>query len=634
MMKKKILVVDDNRMMVTFMTGTLERQGHEVFSAEDGLTALEMLTSLTPDIMFIDLVMPNIGGDKLCQIVREIPRLKDCYLVIVSGAVGEMDMDHTAIGADTCIAKGPFGEMEAYVLDAVKESDIHRENDSKKPIVGLEALERVPTFARQMTKELLSRNRHLETILESIAEGILEIYSEKVVYANSAAVSLFGVPQEKLLALYFIDLFEEDLRPRVEPLLKLGNGKSYEIGLSNPLEINDRLVTITKLPVKTDPATTIIMITDVTRRKRLEMQLQHVQKMDAIGTIASGVAHNFRNTLAGILANTQVIQMGLTQDSEFHGNVKRIDTSVKKGVQLVDGLMQFSRKKNRSELQTINLCKVIQETYQLVKESFDKKIYIRMDIPESIPIKGDHLLLCQALMNFCTNARDAMPYGGQLNIGAVQEKDKAVVIISDTGEGMDKGTVERCFDPFFTTKEVGKGTGLGLSTSYGIIKNHKGKIDITSELNKGSVFKVRLPLAVSGKEEKQEQTAETVLGNGEKVLIVDDEVELLRALPELLERLGYQAAIAGGAKEAIAKYKQWQPDIVLMDINMPEMDGPTCIAKIADYDPDIKAIMISGYEFDVLAGLDQRIKKNIKGFLAKPFGKSELSILLAQAIKK
>jgi len=542
-------------------------------------------------------------------------------------------MDYTKIGADTCIAKGPFSEMAEYVLAAVKESESPRKVGRGKPIMGLDALESVPIYARQMTKELLSRNRHLETILESIAEGILEIHSARVVYANSAAASVFGVPQEKLLGSYLIDLFEEKLQLRVESLLNSETERPSEIGLHNPLEINDKMVIITKLPVKSDPAITIILITDITRRRRLEMQLQHIQRMDALGTIASGVAHNFRNTLAGILVNTQFIQMSLTDDSELHENANRIDTSVKRGVQLVDGLMQFSRKRINFELQSLDLAKVVQETYQIVKQSFHKKIDIRINIPESLPVRGDHLGLSQALMNLCTNARDSMPNGGELGIEAMQKGGKAVVVVSDTGEGMDKVTVQKCFDPFFTTKEVGKGTGLGLSTTYGIVKNHEGEIHVTSEPNKGTIFKVLLPLDIAAEQDKQEIVQELVQGNGEKVLVVDDEMEMLQVVPSILERLGYQAEIANNGKEAIEKYKAWQPDVVLMDIGMPIMDGFTCIEKIADYDPNAKAIIMSGYEKDVLYDLDQRKKKLIKGFLAKPFGKYELSASLAKLLK-
>lgn len=632
-MGKKILVVDDNRMMVNFMTKTLQKENHDVYTASDGLAALELLTTLTPDIMFIDLVMPNIGGEKLTQIIREMPRLKDCYLVVVSGAVGEMDLDYTRIGANACIAKGPFTDMTKYVLEAVKKSDSPRWENGEKTIMGLDALENVPVYARQMTKELLSRNRHLETILESIAEGILEIHSDRVVYANSAAAYLFGVSQEKLLASYLTDLFAEEVKPRIDILLQSDPGQPHEIGLHNPLMINDRLVIITRVPVRGYSAVHIILITDITRRRQLEMQLQHVQRMDAIGTIASGVAHNFRNTLAGILANTQVIQMGLENDSELIENTKRIDTSVKRGVQLVDGLMQFARKQTSSELSSLNLVDVVKETYQLVRESFDKKIEIEIQVPDSLPVVGDHLGLSQALMNLCTNARDSMPDGGNLKIEARQEGDRAVVIISDSGQGMDKATFEKCFDPFFTTKEVGKGTGLGLSTTYGIIMNHEGGISVDTVPGKGSSFKISLPLKGSTEADKTEEVTEIVQGNGEKIMVVDDEAAILEAMPAILETMGYRAEAAYSGREALEKYKTWQPDVVLMDLNMPEMDGITCIEQLMEIDPKARVVAVTGYEEDALIELMERKQNLISGFLTKPVDIDQLSRVLSQLLK-
>lgn len=626
-MSKKILVVDDNRVMLSFLDNTLKREGHHVVTAEDGLSALDILTSFTPDIIFLDLILPKIGGDKLCQIIRKIPHLADCYLVILSAAVAEMEHDFGEIGADACIAKGPFGKMAEHVLAAIIEHDAPRD-ERPGQIVGLNGI-----YARQMTKELLSRNLHLETTLESISEGILEVYSERVVYANSAAISLFRMPQEKILASYLTDLFDDNLRPKVKSLLKSTDDKPLEIGLNKPLEINDRLVTIKGLPVRNDPFTTIILITDITKRKQLEMRLQHTQKMEAIGTITSGVAHNFRNILAGILVNNQVVEINLEDDSRLRENVERIATSVKNGVQLVEDLMQFTHRHTKTKFQKLNLAKVIHETYQLIKESFYKQIDIRINIPELLPISGDPSALGLALMNICTNARDSMPEGGQLRIEAKQEENMAVVTISDEGTGMGRDTSKKCFDPFFTTKDVGHGTGLGLSTTYGIIKDHEGEISVTSESNKGTVFTILLPLDISEEQDKQEYLTEIVRGNGEKVLVVDDEIEILKAMPDLLESIGYQTAIASNGKDAIDKYKTWQPDAVLMDISMPEMDGFTCIEKIMEYDPGAKAIILSGYEEDGPFGIDEQKKGHIKGFLTKPVGLHELGTSLAQLFK-
>ncbi|MGD8668391.1 MAG: response regulator, partial [Desulfobacterales bacterium] len=200
-MPKKILLVDDDRVLLKFASGLLEKQGHEVVTAQDGFAALNLLTSFYPDIMFFDLIMPKIDGDKLCHIVRKMPHLKDCYLVILSAAVAELDFDHTEIGADAYIAKGPFDLMGKHVLAAIEASEVPRQEDAPKPIKGLENV-----YARQLTKELLSRNHHLETILESMSEGILEVFSGKVVYANTSAVDMFGLEKGDLLASYPPDL--------------------------------------------------------------------------------------------------------------------------------------------------------------------------------------------------------------------------------------------------------------------------------------------------------------------------------------------------------------------------------------------------------------------------------------------
>ena len=236
-MSKKILLVDDDRILLKFASDLLEKEGHEVATAQDGFAALNLLTSFYPDIMFFDLIMPKIDGDKLCHIVRKMPHLKDCYLVILSAAVAELDFDHTEIGADAYIAKGPFNVMGKHVLAAIEASEVPRKDDEPKPIKGLESI-----YARQLTKELLSRNRHLETVLESLAEGILEVFSGKVVYANAAAISMFGMDKGNLLAFYPPDLFEGEVRSKLANILKSGTQKPSEIGTNNPIHLDHLVV--------------------------------------------------------------------------------------------------------------------------------------------------------------------------------------------------------------------------------------------------------------------------------------------------------------------------------------------------------------------------------------------------------
>ncbi|MBL7181176.1 MAG: response regulator [Desulfobacterales bacterium] len=268
-MKKQILVVDDNRQMLEFIANLLEDEGHQVTTAENGFSALNLLISFTPDIIFADLVMPVIGGDKLFKIARKMEHLKDCCPVLVSAAASELDFDYTEIGADSCIAKGPSESIAGHVLAAVKEADSLRRDDRHKAIRGINEV-----YPRQMTRELLSRNRHLETMLESMAEGIIEIFSGKVVYANSAAASLFGMPPEKLLFKHLPGLFDEAQRPYIESLLKTENGLPADIDPDTSVPLNGKQVIIKKQAVKGDETTHIIIITDVTERKRTEVELK------------------------------------------------------------------------------------------------------------------------------------------------------------------------------------------------------------------------------------------------------------------------------------------------------------------------------------------------------------------------
>jgi two-component system cell cycle sensor histidine kinase/response regulator CckA len=629
-MGKKILLVDDDRILLKFTSDLLEKEGHEVATAQDGFAALNLLTSFFPDIMFFDLIMPKIDGDKLCHIVRKMPHLKDCYLVILSAAVAELDFDHTEIGADAYIAKGPFDVMGKNVLAAVEASEAPRTNDEPKPIKGLESI-----YARQLTKELLSRNRHLETILESLAEGILEVFSGKVVYANAAAISMFGLDKGNLLASYPPDLFEGEVRRKLADILKSGEGKPVQIGINNPVELGGRLVTIACIPVIEEPLTTIILITDVTDRKQLEMRLQHVQKMEAIGTIAAGVAHNFRNTLTEVLVNNQVIQMKYKDEPEIAEITERISQSVKRGAGLVDGLLQFSRKQMAKEFHKMDLVAVIRETYGLIRESFEKKIEIQIDVPDTLQILGDSAGLSQVLMNLCTNARDSMPEGGLLRITARKIGSHAELIVSDNGQGMDAKTIEQCFNPFFTTKPIGKGTGLGLSTTYGIVKSHEGMIHMDSKPDQGTTIRVTFPLlqTTAAIEEQAEPPADISYGNGETILVVDDEQEILNAMQKLLDGLGYRSAIAISANEALDKFAALSPDVVLMDINMPEMDGANCAEKIFDLNPDAKIAFITGYEINNLDEFSDRIKASIKTFLIKPAELVDLSNALTRMLQ-
>jgi len=268
-MKKKILVVDDNPQMLELLADLLEDEGHQVLTAGDGLSALHLLISFTPDIMFIDLVMPKIGGDKLCKIIRKMQHLKDCFLVLISAAAAEMDFDYTEIGANACIAKGASASIVEHVLTVVSEADSLSKDDKPKSIKGFDTV-----HLRQMTKELLSQNRHWEAILDSMSEGVLETFENRIVYANSPALSLLGRSMEELLTAYLPDLFDGDIRTKVAGLIKSGIDKSFEVGFYKAIKINGKYVTLKRLPVRGASSTSVIMIKDVTERIKADEELQ------------------------------------------------------------------------------------------------------------------------------------------------------------------------------------------------------------------------------------------------------------------------------------------------------------------------------------------------------------------------
>lgn len=503
---KKILVVDDHQSMLTFMADLLEKEGHEVKTAEDGFSALNILTTFIPDVMFVDLVMPKIGGDKLCQIVRRMPDLNDCKLVIVSGAVVEQEFDHSVICADASIAKGPFKIMEQHVLSVIKEPKSARTGDSRTAIMGIDGVVR-----RRMTHELLSLNRHLETVLESMAEGILEVFSERIVRANSAAASLLGLPQEELLGSSVRHLFEKVIGLDVATIPELETGKASEVGRDQPVEHGSRQIVIRSLPVKGEASTTIIMIEDVSERKRIEAKLIQAHKMETIGALVGGIAHEFNNMLMRIHGNVSLMLMDVDDTHPHYKQLKRMEEHLENGAKLTSHLLGYARRGGH-DVKVFNLNQVLEETSSTFGTT-SKEIRIHRELAADLyDIEADQSQIEQVLLNLYINAADAMPGGGDLivsteNVGHEDMKDRpyeakpgnyVLLTVSDTGMGMDAKTVERVFDPFFSTKGPGTGIGLGLAAAYGIIKGCGGYIHVESVKDRGTRVSIYLPAREAG----------------------------------------------------------------------------------------------------------------------------------------
>ena len=376
------------------------------------------------------------------------------------------------------------------------------------------------------------------------------------------------------------------------------------------------------------------LVRDVTERMNLRSQLKHAQRMESIGTIATGISHNFRNLLAGIMTNCQLIHMKYRHIPELDRYAGEILKLTRAGSDLIKNLLQFSRKGSTESRAVINLPDVLAETHSLISQSFDKRFDIRTRWPDLLPVYAEPSSLSQVFMNLCTNARDAMPEGGTLSIAAEREDSRAVVSIQDTGVGMDKNIQDKVYDPFFTTKEPGKGTGLGLSTAYGIVKQHGGDILIESEPGRGTTFHILLPLADSVDRGEESPATELIQGRGQRVLVVDDDETILQPMIELLEGLGYQASAVSNGPQAIETYASWGPDVVLMDRSMPGMDGLETAGRVLEIDPEAWIILISGYDEDGPDGIDPGVLESVKGYIPKPFDIGEVSKVLAEVFKR
>jgi PAS domain S-box-containing protein len=373
---------------------------------------------------------------------------------------------------------------------------------------------------------------------------------------------------------------------------------------------------------------------DVTERKKLEEQFLRSQRMESIGTLAGGIAHDLNNVLAPILMSIQLLKLDKPGPDRLK-LLATLEANTIRGADMVRQVLSFTRgvEGRRCEVQVVHL---LREIKRITDETFPKNIQVRLNLPTKLwTVSGDPTQLHQVLLNLCINARDAMPDGGTLSLSAENANLDAhyaglepdakvgrhvVVQVEDTGTGMPPEVMDKIFDPFFTTKKIGKGTGLGLSTSLAIVKSHDGFIRVYSEPTQGSRFSVFLPA-----HEKSVSDTEHLLrpdlpqGNNELVLVVDDEISVREITRQTLETYGYRAILASDGAEAVATYASRKNDIavVLTDMMMPVMGGQATIQVLRKMNPKVPIIAASGLNMDgkaTMAGQD-----GIKHFLPKPF---------------
>ena len=396
------------------------------------------------------------------------------------------------------------------------------------------------------------------------------------------------------------------------------------------------------------PKSILIINTDITEQKKIEEQFLRAQRLESIGTLASGVAHDLNNILAPILMGAAVLRRTeMAQEDE--AILSTIETCAQRGADIVKQVLTFARGAEgaRLLLQPVHL---IEDMAKIAQGTFPKTIRVRTDYLQPLwPIEGDPTQLHQVLMNLSVNARDAMPTGGELTISVknfpvdehyasmtpgAKAGPHVLFEVKDTGMGIPHEVIDKVFDPFFTTKEVGRGTGLGLSTVIGIVKSHGGFMSVYSEVGRGTNFKVYLPARIGapGTLEDSEPTI-VPLAKGELLLIVDDEKSILQVARELLEGHGYQVLTAGDAPEALAIFAQRKDeiDLVLTDLAMPLMDGISLIRTLRKMKPDVCVIASTGHGSLERSGHDLP-SLHVRACLTKPYNKEMLLTTLHETL--
>ncbi|MFH1491555.1 MAG: response regulator [Pseudomonadota bacterium] len=658
MVMKKIFIVEDNHHLLGYLENDLRKSGFEVLTARSGLAAIELLAEQRVDAIFIDYFLPNLNADRLCQIIRRMEHLKNAYIVVMSAAAHELNMDLSSIGANALIAKGSFKETAALMISALEAAENPPADGTGDRIMGIDLV-----HPRQMTKELLAQNRHLQAMLDSISEGIVEIYQGHVVYANPASEKLFGISQGKILASYLPDLLDERLRPQIEMLVKGGEKDLQPNHEIRKILLDDRTLWIKRLPLLGDSETIILLLTDVTERiraeeslreyqqhlealvekrtsdlKRANEKLRQVQKMEAVGIIAGGVAHDLNNILSGIVSYPDLLLLELPENSSLRKPVLTIKKSGEKAAAIVQDLLTLARRGVSAD-DVVNLNAIIKDYLKspeyMKMKSYHAHVRVEKHLDkECLNIMGSSLHLSKTTMNLVSNAAEAIPEGGKILISTknqyvdrdirgyedITKGEYVILTVADTGVGISKADQGRVFEPFYTKKTMGRsGTGLGMAVVWGTVKDHNGYIDIESEEGKGTTFRLYFPSTRKAITREEPQiTMGKVMGKGESVLVVDDAEEQREIASVILRRLGYKVSSVSSGESALDFLADHSADLIVLDMIMePGIDGLETYRRIVARRPGQKAIIASG--FSETARIKEALKLGAGQYIRKPY---------------
>ncbi|MEO8480465.1 MAG: PAS domain S-box protein [Gemmatimonadota bacterium] len=507
--------------------------------------------------------------------------------------------------------------------------------------MGLDITERVR--AEISLRESEERFRQLTETIEEVF-WISDPAAQRALYASPAFETIWGLPVSALYddpALWASTVHPED-REAVNEAMPLQLSGDYDMTYrivrpdGTTRWIRDRAYPV--LDESGDPYRIVGIAEDVTEQKAIEGQFLRAQRMESIGTLAGGIAHDLNNVLTPILMSIDLLREE-SEESERTETLDIIETTARKGAEMIRQVLQFARGVDGRRVE-IDMRELINDVVRIGNDTFLKTVQLHSDVARDLPpVSGDPTQLHQVLLNLSVNARDAMPDGGVIVITARSEDllraDADVLVeVTDTGTGMPPEVIDRIFEPFFTTKPQGKGTGLGLSTSLAIVTSHRGTIRVRSTPGRGTTFTIRLPTMAGSAVKRSPRSAGPIhRGQGEMILVVDDEPAIRSVTARLLQAHGYRVMLATNGREAVESYSAHHNEIavVLTDMMMPVMDGATAIERLRTIDPGVRLITVSGLADQSVLPQSGPGHRPIR-HLAKPYTAGELMTVIDAAL--
>jgi PAS domain S-box-containing protein len=504
-------------------------------------------------------------------------------------------------------------------------------------------------IARLREANVRLREPHLAEVLDALAEGLQVVDRDwRYRYLNDAAVAHARAPRDALVGRTMMECFPGIERTPMFETLRLCMASREPASMENEFRYPDGTSGVFELRVRPVPAGIAVLSLDVTARRRAEDQLRHSQKMEAIGRLAGGVSHDFRNLLNAVKCFTVFATKTLADDHPARPDLDQVLDAVERGDALTRQLLSVAKRETRAPV-TLDLGKVLADNARMLDRFLGSRIHVETLVePELWRVRMDTSDFEQLVLNLGVNARDAMPDGGKLTLrasnatlhepvatrksGAVPAGDYVLFTVEDTGCGMPPEVIERAFEPFFTTKEEGKGTGLGLSICYGIVHGAGGHVWIYSEVGHGTKFRVYLPRDRTGlvAEAAAPPAPAPTPGGTETVLVVDDDPQIHRMVRRILGRLGYRIVEASNATQALELCRTSTVDLLLTDLVLDGASGVELVAAARAIRAGLPCVLMSGYSEDhvrSLGGVDDSI-----AVIPKPFEIQRLGEVMRKAL--